>query len=89
MRQSLAALLLLAILPFSQSHAEADEPTMTAFVFTASDFPKLVDGFLVEKTGDYTIKTWSPSRQRWNLRAEGTKVSLSSKPTDTSGTSNR
>ena len=79
MRQRLAALLILTFLPISHRLAVADEPSKTDFVFTASDFPKLVDGFLVEKTGDYTFKTWSPSRQRWNLRAEGTKVSLSSK----------
>ena len=78
MRRRLAAILLLTFLPLTAAFAAADEPPKATFVFTASDFPQLADGLVVEKTGDYTVKVWSPSRLRWTVRLDGAQLTLSS-----------
>ena len=77
MTRRLVPLLLLLVLPLPRSHA-ADEPK-TDFVFTASDFPRLADGIVVEKSGAYTVKVWAPARQEWALRVDGNRLTLSSK----------
>jgi hypothetical protein len=72
-------LLLVAALFLATRPATADGPPKASFTFTASDIPGLLEGVLVEKAGDYTLKVWSPTNQTWTLRSEGTTLTLDSK----------
>jgi len=50
--------------------AHADDPPSNSFVFSASDFPSLANGFKVQTSGEYTVKVWSPAKVGWTIAAD-------------------
>ncbi|MDB5348865.1 MAG: Acetyl xylan esterase [Planctomycetota bacterium] len=64
-----------SVSPLPMSRGE-DRPN-TSKVFVASDFPALAKGVRIERSGDYTLKVWSPARFTWTMASEGARIMLS------------
>ena len=67
------------IAALAASASRADDPPSTTFVLNASDYPALAKQFQVGKSGEYTIKIWSPAKVGWTISADGTGFVLTPK----------
>jgi dienelactone hydrolase len=58
--------------------ARAQDAAVTR-LFVASDLARLRDGVTLPRGGEFTLKVWVPTRQRWGLAADGNALSLGSR----------
>jgi hypothetical protein len=52
-----------------------------AELYTASDFPRLADGIIPGFSGQATVGVWSPGTEAWELKSEGSTITLTSSAT--------